>query len=326
MAEEAKKGIPVGITSLSNYLFGGLGNRVARDNYELQSDLLKSHSNMMPATYIAYSAFITLIIWLIGIVVSLVVTFVVLPVMEQNVVGEDPDTLQDIYWEQPAILGVPIGILLVLFCFILLPVLIWKLMMKMPGITVSTIAPKIDRKLPYAATFVAAMAAANATPDKIFKALAKQEAVYGLVSQEATLIYRDLNYLGKDLVSTLKMAVERAPSEKLAEFFQGIVGTITAGGNLKLYFLNRAEYYSEENRVRVKMIIDTLALFAESYVVAAVAMPIFLMIIMVITLWVQTSGFTMDKTMLYLIVFAMLPLMQTSYSALFYMYSKDVGA
>jgi len=304
--------------------------RLARDNYDLQSQLLKSHSNMMPATYIAYSALITTIVWLITIMISLVVAFVVMPVMEQNEIGVDDDTKQPIYWEQPGLTiagaKIPLSILLVLFCFFAVPVLIWKLMMKLPGITVATMAPKIDRKLPYAATFVAAMAAANATPDKIFKALAKQEAVYGLVSHEATLIYRDLNYLGKDLVSTLKMSVERAPSDKLAEFFQGIVGTITAGGNLKLYFLNRAEYYSEENRVRVKMIIDTLALFAESYVVAAVAMPIFLMIIMVITLWVQTSGFTMDKTMLYLIVFAMLPLMQTSYSALFYMYSKDVGA
>ena len=325
MVEEVKTGIPVGLTSISNHLFGGIGERLAHENYELHTKLLKSHSSMLPSTYIAYSVLITIIVSVIGMVVGLVFYAGVIPFMEQRETGVDEDGFP-IYWEQWVILGIPLGILVVLFCFVVLPVLTWRTMMKLPSMKIASMVGKIDRKLPYAATFVAAMAAANATPDKIFKALAKQEEVYGLVSREAVLIYRDLNYLGKDLVSTLKMAVERAPSDKLAEFFQGIVGTITAGGNLKLYFLNRAEYYSAENRVRVKMIIDTLALFAESYVVAAVAMPIFLMIIMVITLWVQTSGFTMDETMLYLIVFAMLPLMQSAYSALFYMYSKDVGA
>jgi len=326
MAEDRQTGIKIGITSVSNSLFGNIGKSIAKDNYELQSNLLKSHSDMLPGVYAAYSLLMVLIVTFISLLISAIIGFAVIPLMESNwEKGTNEETFETIYWEAPTILGFQIGTILILLSIFGVPYLTWRLMMKLPRMRIGMMAPNIDRKLPYAATFVAAMAAANATPDKIFKALAMQENVYGLVSREATLIYRDLTYLGKDLVSTLKMSVERAPSEKLAEFFQGIVGTITAGGNLKLYFLNRAEYYSQENRVRVKMVIDTLALFAESYVVAAVAMPIFLMIIMVITLWVQTSGFTMDKTMLYLIVFAMLPLMQISYSALFYMYSKDVA-
>lgn len=321
MAEQIKTGIPIAKTSIANALFGKLGERLARDSYELRTSLLKSHSNMLPATYAAYSAMVTLIWWIVGMVLGFVVLFIIIPLVESTLVMGLGEFGEPIYWSASDTLFIGLA----LFFFLLLPLLVAYLMWKGPAMKAKLMAPKIDRKLPYAASFVAAMAAANATPERIFMALAKQEEVYGQISYEAAMIYRDLNYLGKDLVSTLKMAVERAPSERLAEFFQGIVGTITAGGNLKLYFLNRAEYYSEENRIRVRQVIDKLALFAESYVVAAVAMPIFLMIIMVITLWVQTGGVSMGNDTLYLIVFAMLPLIQISFSALFYVFSKDVG-
>ena len=86
--------------------------------------------------------------------------------------------------------------------------------------------------------------------------------------------------------ATLKEAVDRTPSERFAEFIQGIIGTVTSGGNLKLYFLNRSEYYAQQNRVHVKDVLQQMALFSEAYVVVAVALPIFAMIIAVITLYV----------------------------------------
>ena len=43
----------------------------------------------------------------------------------------------------------------------------------------------MDRKLPFAASYVAAMAAANATPSLIFKSLARNESIYGEISKDA---------------------------------------------------------------------------------------------------------------------------------------------
>lgn len=318
-------GIPGGAKiSLANSIFGGLGHRMAKDNYDLQSDLLKAHTPMLPATYIANCALNTLIVTFLSIIIGLGVALAAIPMMNGMQKGTQTDESgEPITWEiQPWVQYV----ILLLTCLII-PFLTWKISLKLPSWKIKTVAPKIDRALPYASSFVAAMAAANATPEKIFKALASPDSkrIYGPISDEAALVYRDVNYLGKDMVSSLKMAVERAPSEKLAEFMQGIVGTMTSGGNLKLYFLNRAEYYSQENRVRVRRVIETLALFAESYVVSAVAMPIFIMIIMVITLWVSGSGFSMDKPMMNMIVFGMLPMMQGGFAALFYLYSQDVA-
>merc|ERR1739841_69876 len=62
------------------------------------------------------------------------------------------------------------------------------------------------------------------------------------------MVFRDVTLLGYDLITAMKMSVDRAASVWLTEFFQGMVGTLTAGGQLKLYFLNRAEHYMRENR------------------------------------------------------------------------------
>ena len=41
------------------------------------------------------------------------------------------------------------------------------------------------------------------------------------------MIYRDVSLLGYDLLTAMKMAVDRAASPWMTEFFQGMVGTLT---------------------------------------------------------------------------------------------------
>lgn len=126
-------------------------------------------------------------------------------------------------------------------------------------------------------------------------------------------------------MSTLKEAVDRSPSERFAEFLQGIVGTLTSGGNLKLYFLNRSEYYAQANRMHVKSVIQQMALFAEAYVVMAVALPIFAMIMAVITFWVSGSGMKLEEEHLYMMVFGMFPMIQIFFAYIFLSLSNEVS-
>ena len=144
-------------------------------------------------------------------------------------------------------------------------------------------------------SYTAAMSAANASPQKIFKSLAMNDDIYGDISYDSGLIYRDMTLLGYDLLTAIKLSVDRAASPWLTEFFQGMIGTLTSGGNLKLYFLNRAEHYSRENRTRLQVFLETLAMLAESYVVVAVAMPLFLIVMLVIMFWVSGKGSQMSE-------------------------------
>ena len=181
----------------------------------------------------------------------------------------------------------------------------------------------IEKYLPYAASYTAAMSAANATPSKIFRSLAMNKDIYGDVADDAAMVYRDVTLLGYDLITAMKMSVDRAASVWLTEFFQGMVGTLTAGGQLKLFFLNRAEHYMRENRTRLQMFLESIALLAESYIVVAVAMPLFLIVMLVIMFWVSGSGAQMSEGMLYGIVLGFIPMIHISYAILVWTSSKE---
>ncbi|HIA39873.1 MAG TPA: hypothetical protein EYN88_03190 [Candidatus Poseidoniales archaeon] len=181
----------------------------------------------------------------------------------------------------------------------------------------------LEKYLPYASSYTAAMSAANASPQIIFRSLSMNEEIYGDIAYDAGLIYRDITLLGFDLITAIKMSVDRAASPWLTDFFQGMVGTLTSGGNLKLYFLNRAEHYSRENRTRLQMFLETLALLAESYIVVAVAMPLFLIVMLVIMFWVSGSGSQITEGQMYLIILGVLPMIHIAYSAMIWLMSQE---
>jgi len=182
---------------------------------------------------------------------------------------------------------------------------------------------RLEKFLPYAASYTAAMAAANATPTRIFKSLAANEDIYGEIAYDSAMIYRDISLLGMDLITAIKHAVDRAASPWATEFFQGMVGTLSSGGNLKLYFLNRAEHYMRENRIRLTEFLETLGLMAESYVVVAVAMPLFLIVMLVIMFWVSGAGSQISEGMVYGIVMGVLPMIHIAYSGLVWLMSEE---
>jgi archaeal flagellar protein FlaJ len=160
----------------------------------------------------------------------------------------------------------------------------------------------INLRLAYATNYIAAMASAGVIPTEIFKSLAKQE-IYGDVAREAAWIYKDLEVHGKDIVTALRRAIDRTPSVKFQEMLQGAITTITSGGDLTAYFRQKATRYQWENRVEQKTFIETMGLMAETYVTAAVAGPLFLLV-MVAIIVLMGSGTMM---MLQLIVYLLLP-------------------
>ncbi len=304
-----------GFQSVSLTLFGWLGRFLARDSYQLKIDLVKARIPLLPDGYVAISAMQVLLTFLGGVALTAAFIGIGVPFLEQQTTadGEPFSISGTVQWG--------LGLLLV----IILPLLIALVQWLTPGFTISQRTHDMDRKLPFAGSYVAAMAAANATPSVIFKSLARNEFIYGEISRDAAWIYHSIEFMGRDLVTTLKEAVERSPSERFAEFLQGIVGTLTSGGNLKLYFLNRSEYYAQANRVHVKSVIQQMALFAEAYVVMAVALPIFAMIIAVITFWVSGSGMVLEEVHLYGMVFVMFPMIQLFFCYIFLSLSNEVA-
>lgn len=169
-------------------------------------------------------------------------------------------------------------------------------------------AKDINLKLPYALSYVAAMASAGVIPTEIFHSLGRQR-IYGDVAKEAAWIYKDIGIHGIDIVSALKRAQDRSPSTKFKEFLQGAITTITSGGDLKNYFLEKAARYQWENRQDQKAFIDTMGLMAETYVTVAVAGPLFLIVMMAIIAIISGAG----PTNLMFLVYMLLPVINFGY-------------
>ncbi|KAA0014790.1 MAG: secretion system protein [Thermoplasmata archaeon] len=206
---------------------------------------------------------------------------------------------------------------------ILLAALAYFITMMIPESKANRRKKDIDVKLPYALNFIAAMATAGITPAEIFKNLAEQP-VYGEVHKEAAWIYRDIAIFNIDIITALRNAANRTPSIKFQEFLQGAITTITSGGDLKRYFLVKAEECMRENRRLQKEFLETLGVLAESYVTVVVAAPLFLIILFSVMLSFSTGGGTSSPLVLYLIAFVMLPISHLGFALAIQSMSPEV--
>ncbi len=226
-----------------------------------------------------------------------------------------------------AALGIGLGLLLlskvaiVAIVLFLLPVLAtpgtFFLLKGTPGSNAKSRGTKIDRRIGPAMSFVSAMASADVNIDQIFKELGRQK-IYGEVAQEAAWITRDTELLGVDILTAIRRGAQRTPSKKFQDFLQGVVTTATSGGQLKPYFLLKAEQFEREHKLEVQQRVETMGLLAETFVTVVVAFPLFLVIIIAIFAVIGGGGVFL-LNILWAIVLAMIPLSQLGF--IFFMYS-----
>jgi archaeal flagellar protein FlaJ len=211
------------------------------------------------------------------------------------------------------LIGLVIGILLP----ILGPVGTFFVLQSTPGSKAKERGRKIDRKISSAMSFVSAMSSADVNIDQIFKELGRQK-IYGEVAEEAAWITRDTELLGVDILTAIRNGAQRSPSKRFQDFLQGVVTTATSGGQLKPYFLLKAEQFERENKLEQLQRVETMGLLAETFVTVVVAFPLFLVIIIAIFAVIGGGGqFMID--LLWGIVGAMIPLAQFGF--IFFMYS-----
>ena len=164
----------------------------------------------------------------------------------------------------------------------------------------------IDRFLPYATNFIGSMAVAGVSPTEIFQTLSTIR-VYGEIQTEAKRIAKEINIMGIDNITALKHAIELSPSRKFKAFLQGIIGTIQSGSDLHSYLTSISEKYLEDDLIERKKHLELLSVVAETFVIAVIAFPIFLVIIL------STMGFfggSMDVSigLMFLFSFLVLPI------------------
>ncbi len=172
-----------------------------------------------------------------------------------------------------------------------------------PGIQAGERRRNIDATLPYAINYVTAMSSAGITPDEVFRLLG-QSRIYGESAVEARYVARETDFFGKDLLNALRTVSQATPSERMREFLQGAVASISSGSNLTEYFRTKAHQYTLENNQQQKSFLETLGLIAESYVTAMVAGMLFLIILQ--SVMTILSGDS-NPFFLYVIIYLIVP-------------------
>jgi len=213
-----------------------------------------------------------------------------------------------------------IGTIILLAIPFLLGILVFFISLMLPSIKAKARGKKINLYLAYSLNFISAMSSAGITPTEIFKSLSKQD-IYGEIKEEASWIYRDVTLLGSDIITAIRANIERTPSQKFKEFLQGMIVTVTSGGSLKTYFMSKANQYMWENRQEQKQLLESLGIMAESYVTAAVAG--ILLLIIVIPLMMIISG-DFNSMFLYILIFMVAPLIHTGFAVVIKSMSQGV--
>jgi len=275
-------------------MFGRIAENTVSD--KMKADLEMAHMELRASAYLSFVWFTTILVGIISTVFILMLFIFA--------------TLE--LWMIVILIIIPAGV----------TVLTYFLLLHMPGSKAKARGKKIDLHLPYALNFISAMSSAGITPTEIFKSLSKQK-IYGEIREEALWIYRDVGLLGRDIISAMKANIKRTPSEKFKEFLQGAIVTVQSGGSLKSYFMNKADQYMRENRVTQKQLIESLGIMAESYVTAAVAGVLLIIIILPLLMIIQDAD-AGQLVIVYIFCLIVVPLIHVGFAVVLSSMSQKV--
>lgn len=271
-----------------------------RQDQVLEDSLIKAHMKIRPEEYTAFVWMTSLLVGIAGFVIGILFGGVLLSILR-------------------AIVTLEIAVI-VLTTFVP-PVVTFVLLRAIPSSRANSRARDINKHIGSAMSFISALASADVNVDVIFGELAKQP-IYGEIQKEAEWITRDTTLLGVDILTAIRNAASRTPSAKFQDFLQGVVTTATSGGQLKPYFLLKAEQFEKEDKLNSKQEMETIGLFAETFVTVVVAFPLFLVVIMAIMSIVSGGGSSQPAAvifgtplpfnvlLLYIVVLLMIPASQ----------------
>ncbi len=276
-----------GFESFSMKLFGNYARKSISRYPALPSKLVKIRLDIRPEVYIAKWFTSVLIASAAGILFSAFVIFLIAQI-------PDIANLQ------------MIGIFIIVFFGLFPSVITYAYYISFPSSRLSTLQAGIDKELPSATNFMSALTASNVNIIKIFAILSRKN-IYGELSKEAAFIVRDVEIFKEDTITALKRAISRSPSKKFRDFLQGLITTILSGNAIKDYLMDRSKQYSTESRIELKDKMEKMDILAETFVVVAIAGPLFLFIIALIMSLVDAQATSSSMALLKMVVLLLMP-------------------
>lgn len=149
---------------------------------------------------------------------------------------------------------------------------------------------EIEDELPFITDYMAILANANVSTDKIFYSLSSVS-IPSAVSIEAENIVRDVKLFGFDLLTALEQTSKTTPSESFRNLLEGLISLIHSGGDLPAYLQGKSGQYRALKRRNLRKFSDTLSIISEFYVALLITGPLLLIIMFTVMTMLGGGGF-----------------------------------
>ena len=183
-------------------------------------------------------------------------------------------------------------------------VLVWYVGYTRPRRVANRRARELDATLPSSISYMYALAHGGLDAVEIVRRTAQREDTYGEQAREMGMIVNEMEYVGTDFVTAVQNAAELTPCQATEDFLSDMGGVLESGGDFEAFLDERRSEYVEELTSEQESYLEQVGLFAEAYVTALVAGPLFL-IILLLVIGVLGSG-TLGTV--YVVVYIGLPL------------------
>ncbi|MDD1689985.1 MAG: type II secretion system F family protein [Methanoregula sp.] len=164
--------------------------------------------------------------------------------------------------------------------FILIVPGMYAMLVYYPQIVARGRKSRIDLDLPYAISYMQALSTTMPPYDIIRKVYEEQD-MFGEISKEFGMLVRNVELFGDDLDAAMKDLQRTTPSTNLRDFLNDLAIVFDSGGNISSYLAAKTEYYRDQAKQEVELVLKTIEIMAEVYVTAFVAGPIALIIMIV---------------------------------------------
>jgi flagellar protein FlaJ len=228
------------LEGLSFRVFGRIAPAFLRNVFEFEAYLKRANMRIYPETYVSlmfFTALLTLPISIAGIV--LVYLFQIMPLI--------------------FLVPAPLFVMIV---FIITP-------MSRAGER----SQKLEREMPFAATYVAVMASGGIPPYTSFKRLAEADLLPAM-SKEAKNLIRDVEIFGVDPLTAMQKSAKGNPLDIYREFVGGYASTVIIGGDITHFLETKAEELFKTRAARVRAAAERLGMLLESFIIIMVLMSL----------------------------------------------------
>ena len=174
-----------------------------------------------------------------------------------------------------------------------------------PGMKMSDIKKDIMNNLPFSTIYLTTLSGSGMNAVQMFKILS-HFTEFGEVSKSAQKIVRDVELLGVDIATALEQAAERTPSSQLRELYWGMRSTMTTGGDLNTFLIEKSQSYMSDYRRFLDKFVDQMSILMEVYITAVIVGSIFFIIMGVI---LSLMGGGQSLAMVRLLVYIGIPMM-----------------